>query len=503
MTRAILLATATGFVAIAGAQAAELPTKAKPVQYVKICTTYGDGYYYIPGTNTCIKIGGYIREDIGWNTTGARTPNYKGAGGAQDRTSLELSTRGRANFAMDVRSQTQYGVVRSVASMHFQNQDQAESMNTARAFIQWAGWTFGRFKSYQDTYAIGDSWNIEQGQTNSDTGADGVQSIAYTWDVGGGVTLDAGVDDRRTKPLINLSSATALKISSEGTDSHETQVWPDFYGALHIDETWGFVAFSAGVHNVNASYYTGSGVAGGPFAGFVSCPVAQASTSLCGHPADRHGFFAQLGGEYKLPMMGGDRIGVGVRYSQGASGFGGGSNLGSPALFSSGNNAAIGWMSDGVFVNGSGIELTTAASVQGGYEHYWVPNLSTDIFAGYAMITYDAQAKSYFAGALCGGAGTGATAQTQFSVVKGVNSCNPNWAYLEVGSKTTWRPFPDLTISGQVMYNQVWSGFSGPGTILALSTNSPARPTGAYVFGNQGIWTAYFRIQRNYSSAVE
>ncbi|MGB7257197.1 MAG: porin, partial [Pseudolabrys sp.] len=28
---------------------------AKPVQYVKICSLYGAGFYYIPGTDTCIK----------------------------------------------------------------------------------------------------------------------------------------------------------------------------------------------------------------------------------------------------------------------------------------------------------------------------------------------------------------------------------------------------------------------------------------------------------------
>src|ERR1017187_5045537 len=61
MVRSLLLGAAAGFVAIAGAQAADLPVKAKPVQYVKICDLYGAGYYYIPGTDSCIKIGGYVR----------------------------------------------------------------------------------------------------------------------------------------------------------------------------------------------------------------------------------------------------------------------------------------------------------------------------------------------------------------------------------------------------------------------------------------------------------
>jgi hypothetical protein len=41
------------FVAACGAQAADMPVKAQPVQYVKICSLYGDGFYYIPGTDTC------------------------------------------------------------------------------------------------------------------------------------------------------------------------------------------------------------------------------------------------------------------------------------------------------------------------------------------------------------------------------------------------------------------------------------------------------------------
>jgi hypothetical protein len=33
------------------------------VEYVKICSLYGTGFYYIPGTDTCLKLGGYIRSD--------------------------------------------------------------------------------------------------------------------------------------------------------------------------------------------------------------------------------------------------------------------------------------------------------------------------------------------------------------------------------------------------------------------------------------------------------
>ena len=70
MVKSLLLGSAAGLVAVAGAQAADLPVKAKPVQYVKICSLYGVGFYYIPGTDMCIKIGGWVRAEYGWGQNG-------------------------------------------------------------------------------------------------------------------------------------------------------------------------------------------------------------------------------------------------------------------------------------------------------------------------------------------------------------------------------------------------------------------------------------------------
>ena len=57
--KSLLLGSVAGLVAAGGAQAADLPLKAKAVEYVRICSLYGAGFYYIPGTDTCIKLGGY------------------------------------------------------------------------------------------------------------------------------------------------------------------------------------------------------------------------------------------------------------------------------------------------------------------------------------------------------------------------------------------------------------------------------------------------------------
>lgn len=65
LMKSAMLGTAAGFVAMAGAQAADLPSrKAAPVEYVKVCDVYGAGFFYIPGTDTCLKIGGRVRFEV-------------------------------------------------------------------------------------------------------------------------------------------------------------------------------------------------------------------------------------------------------------------------------------------------------------------------------------------------------------------------------------------------------------------------------------------------------
>ena len=91
--KTFFLGTAAGLVAVAGAQvcgaqAADMPVKAKPVQYVKVCSLYGDGFYYIPGTDTCLKMGGYLRVQAEYNMGAGGVPlapvGSRGCTGAAD-----------------------------------------------------------------------------------------------------------------------------------------------------------------------------------------------------------------------------------------------------------------------------------------------------------------------------------------------------------------------------------------------------------------------------------
>jgi hypothetical protein len=92
------MASVAGIVVATGAQSADLPVKARAVQYVKICTLYGDGYYYIPGSDTCIRFGGRIRAQYGYNAGGGAA----GAGivpGTQLTVTDGLMTRQTAHYS--------------------------------------------------------------------------------------------------------------------------------------------------------------------------------------------------------------------------------------------------------------------------------------------------------------------------------------------------------------------------------------------------------------------
>ena len=115
-----VLGAAACLVALSGAQAADLPVKAKAVEYVRICSLYGNGFYFIPGTDTCIKLGGYLRADVTFNGGGIQgTPAWSGLAGQKSRLSNYYFARARENLNVDTRTATEYGVVRTYFDVNF------------------------------------------------------------------------------------------------------------------------------------------------------------------------------------------------------------------------------------------------------------------------------------------------------------------------------------------------------------------------------------------------
>src|SRR5262249_47037394 len=123
--RVVLLGAAAALATITAVQAADMPVKAKPIQYVKICTPYGDGFYYVPGTNTCLKLGGVVRVQAEYNAGSGGTAIGNGstlapqARFARDVTN-DVNYRIRTVVSPDVRDQTEFGVLRSFTRIGIQ-----------------------------------------------------------------------------------------------------------------------------------------------------------------------------------------------------------------------------------------------------------------------------------------------------------------------------------------------------------------------------------------------
>jgi len=494
LTKRILLGSAAALTAISSTQAADLPVKAKPVEYVRICNLYGAGFYYIPGSDICLKVGGYVQADYGWNVTGGRTQHYSGPAGAQDRTVLPYSTRNRAHFNFDSRTQTAYGTLRTYVAVHIDNENvNTITVNPTRAFIQWAGFTFGHTKSFTDvpgTPSPDTFRSLHAFQNHSDTGGNGTNQIAYTWELGTGMTLNIGADERRTKALANLSdnvvTVGGTPATAFGPYQHPTP-WVNFA----VNQAWGRFATSAIFNKVNATYYDGVTLATG------CAPPAQPGTTQCGYPDDKWGWAVLSGIDIKAPWAGpGDHFGGYFNYGQGAAAYSGGSNLSSPGLFGGGNTVALGVITDAVFVNGGQLQLTTAWTTGFGYEHFWLPNVSTTVYGTYTQVRYNDEVIN--SRLFCGNGG--ATDQN----IRGISAnvaCDPGFVFWTLGTHSDWYPVPGFRLAVDVLYTRIETAFDGQQ--ISLAKTQGARPTGSYTAKDQGIVSVIFRAQRSFAAAGE
>src|ERR1700761_4519656 len=223
MVKSLVLGSAAALIAVGGAQAADLPVKAKAVEYVRVCSLYGAGFWYIPGTDTCIKIGGYLRVDTTFNAAGSYgNPAWSGDSGQRNRYFDDFVSRSRMVLQVDTRTATEYGVVRTFGHANFQFNNFGTSNPSAGTFaislpgglsgstlngtgggyvaieylfIQFAGFTFGRSASAYATPWQGFPSNISSflmGGQNSDTG---VNNIQYTAQFGNGVSGTISLED--------------------------------------------------------------------------------------------------------------------------------------------------------------------------------------------------------------------------------------------------------------------------------------------------------------------
>jgi len=201
--KSLLLGSAAALVAVSGARAADAVTVAEPepAEYVKICDVYGAGYFYIPGTETCLRIGGYLRYDIGvgdiGSFDGARTNDVK-----TDKNQGTFYKHARFSLKTWTGQETELGTLKTYTEtrFNFQNHqadvdenDTASSVSLNFAWIQLGGLRVGKDESAFDTF-IGYAGNVIQ-DTLIPYGGFDTNVVQYYFDAGNGFSAVVSLEE--------------------------------------------------------------------------------------------------------------------------------------------------------------------------------------------------------------------------------------------------------------------------------------------------------------------
>jgi hypothetical protein len=455
LMKSILLGSAAGIVAVAGAQAADLPTrKAAPAEYVKICNVGGMAGFIVPGSNTCLKIGGYVDAQLaaGNLSTGYvwASPATQGkklistAAGALGRASLGFDTR--FNLDMDAREMTAYGVLRSYVSVNIEASNGFDGLAGPggaaayidQAYVQWAGITAGKAVSFFSFIGGGEAWaNLI---SPDQQGYNEPLLFAYTATFGGGfsATLAAQSSGYNSPDGGNGTNINIGNYAAGGpatTNYGETA--PDVVANIRLDQAWGAAQLSGVAHQVHVM-------------------------SVFGPSEDKWGYGVNLGAKFNLPTLGvGDNIAAQTTWTRNAFWYGGISD----AM----------WGEDGA-VNGNGLAMSagdayyapgnafgagrwatpTVWSGSFTFEHHFSPQFSLDPEGAFARLNWS-------------------NSNGQLS------SDSTTWL---IGAVAHWDPVPLLDFAIEVLYQDTHQstpalyGVAPVGTVNGVAAAFPSNASG-------------------------
>ena len=435
---ALGMATAA-FAVVGSANAADLPSrKAAPVEYVRVCSAYGAGFFYIPGTDTCLRVGGRVRAEY----LVQQRFNPRGLDVAD-----QYGMRARGRIFLDARNQTSYGTLRtfirvdttisngSYATAQGTNSTGpiftttrggagATSVGLDRAFIQFGPITAGRSQSFFDFYA--DTLNYGPIRTT-----DAVTNLlAYTATFGSGISATISLEDRIEKEL------SAPGFTAAGQD------YPDLIGSLRVTQGWGEAQLSGAV-----------------FQRKTAATITSATTTSF----DKTGFAIQGGVKFNLPMLAaGDELWLQAAYTEGGISYiGYGGNSGTW-----GQNSNVGRLlftnADASVTAAGQVKLTKGYSFVAGFLHYWTPTIRQGIYGSYSKLDY--------------ANGIGA-----------VNAIGQDPTEWRAGSNLIWSPVAGLDIGVEVLYAKAQVK-----TLVAAA----GRP--GILIKSDDAWQGRLRIQRDF-----
>jgi hypothetical protein len=459
LTKSLLLGSAATLVVVAGAQAADLPTKkgAPAAEYVKVCKVGDIAGFIIPGSDTCLKISGYVNAQIavgnvsderqaqviGFLTTGEVTTSA-----AKYVNDIGFSTRGQVNF--DAVTNTAMGPllahieIQSNSGVGFDPLGNGAVLNAG--YVQWAGITAGKHGSFYDYLAGGDTWKDFFSPDHSGTP---INLLAYTASFGGGFSATLSLEQNESVTGVNFGYAYTTSFSSTSFNYAGTYHAsgtalgvraPDIVAALDVTQSWGGAHLAGVAHNVRLEF------------------DSEASTDV-----DTWGYGVIGGVTFNLPMLSpGSKIAFQGAYAHGAIAY---SGAGSPAWgeqdqgFNTNGNGTLFGMADAIYTGDGTWSLSNAWSAAAQLTWKVSPNFEIDPEIAYASVDYGSNAGNYWDGLLS-------------------QKATAWW----VGAVFDWSPVKNLDFALDAVYESShqstpvgWAFFSGTGAFHNDSDGFNAR----------------------------
>ena len=319
--KSLLLGSTAVVAGVAVAQAADLPSrKAAPAEYVKICDAYGAGFFYIPGTDTCLRVGGYVRAEYAYDqaVNTVTVPSYKASAlpstfaaavgnsvllpsGVLDQTGF----LGRGRLEMDARTQSPWGTARTFIALRgnattgiyggsdnyatataaapttLTGQAGTTAVTVEQAIVQFAGFTFGRTTS--EIFAFMPAPNYGSYANAGYPGA--INILSYTAVFGGGFSGTIGIEDRAGQnysanqgpgymptansggvwgPSSTIPGFSGTASIQGGAVTNGPMTWPVLAGNVRFDQPWGAVQLMGRVEQNSATTnFSGTAISDG------------------------------------------------------------------------------------------------------------------------------------------------------------------------------------------------------------------------------------------------
>ncbi len=507
---AYLLTSAAALAVVSTAQAADLPSrKAAPATYVKVCDAYGSGFFYIPGTDTCVKLGGRVRVEPGYissgtimlppvigngkssansnaytlsTSTGATTPGTMAitASSAYDTTGLHT----RGIIMLDARTPTSMGTVRTSIWLRAVNESgvyasnyltntlvggNSTSIKLENTFVQWAGFTSGITKE-NFTFLPGTGYIF----TRRAGFSSGIAQFTYTQVFGDGLTGTIALEDKT-----GMNSAIAPHSLGGTVDRGGVLAAPPTIGGvpavvanLRYDQSWGAAQLMGGVVE-NESLF--------------SKPAAFNNVAA---PKTVSAWGYAIGGGVKinLPMLAkGDEFWVQTGYSKGAFDWMIANNTSAqtsdhgvqlPGLQRIDRNMTVygigGNAGSGGAPTDAGVELTQAWNVATMLIHYWTPTVRSVVNFSYLNITPGDK-----------------TRNTDWAL-GGMSKANT----FNVSKAVQWMPVKDFELGVEIGYSKLNQSLTGTNGAAPSAIAYPAGVSAAKI--SPDVWLARARVERSF-----